>query len=130
MTTLKLNSPFEIGPRLAPALRIADAHSTAWLSYDKGFVIDLPDGSEHIVTDFRPGACSNLQSQFAAILGFLAACAESRKYARSRGKDEMEGENSDLFPSNVGKWAEQMSDEIAMLKCEIEESETNLIEAE
>jgi hypothetical protein len=127
---MTLHTPFEIGPRLAPALRIQDSETTAWISYQDGqFVIDLPDGTEHKVTDFRPGHGANLVRQFGDILSFLGACAESRKYARGRGKSEMDGENSDLFPANVGEWAERMSDEIAMLQCEIEESETELIES-
>ena len=127
---MKLHPPFCISARLCPAIKIADRDTTAWLSYVDGqFVIDLPDGTEHKIEHFSPGAASDLPSQFAAILGFLGACAESRKYATRNGKDAMDGENSDLFPANVGEWAEQMSDEIGMLECEIEESEADLIEA-
>jgi hypothetical protein len=124
---MKLSSPFFISARLAPAVRIADAV----LSFDRGqFVLDLPDGSEHRITDFHfpagrvHGATdeSELQDAFGAILSFLSACAESRAYARRRGRDESEGENSDLFPANVGEWAESVSDELGMLACELEET--------
>lgn len=126
---MKIHPPFEIGPRLAPALRISDSNGTAWLSYDDGeFIIDLPDGSEHKVEDFRPGAHTSLQGQFAAILGFLGACAESRSYAESRGQPAWDGDNSRLFPKEVGAWAQQVSDEIGMLEYEIEESEADLLE--
>jgi hypothetical protein len=110
---MKLHHPFEISPRLNPAVRIQDAHSCAWLSYNGDFILDLPDGGEHV----------------AAVLSFLAACAESRSYAERQGKDPMTGENSDLFPPEVGTWAQQMSDEISLLSLEIEESESELIEA-
>jgi hypothetical protein len=131
---MKLNTPFEISARLAPALRIADSNGTAWLSYDRGqFVIDLPDGSEHIVTGFNPPqmrvqGANPLQDDFVAILSFLSACAESRSYAERRGLDAAEGDNSSLFPENVGEWAQQMSDEISMLQMEIETAESSLIE--
>lgn len=128
---MTLKPPFCISARLAPAVKIADSHQTGWLSYDNGrFVIDLPDGSEHVITDYRPGlsARRDLVKQFGDILSFMGACAESRRYARSRGKDEMEGENSDLFPPNVGEFCEAMADELAMLQCEIEESDEALTE--
>lgn len=125
---MKLHSPFSISARLAPALQIGKA----WLSFDSGkFVIDLPDGAEHVVTDFNFPRCrihgdtdeSVLQDGFASMLAFLGACAESRD-VRYGG----EGENSDLFPANVGAWAEANEDEISTLRCEIEETK-NLIEA-
>lgn len=126
---MTIHTPFEIGPRLAPALRIQDTNGMAWLSYENGeFIIDLPDNSEHVVSDFHPGYGSNLQKQFAAILSFLGACAESRSYAERQGKPAMDGENSDLFNEQVGAWAQQMSDELSMLTCEIEESEIDLFE--
>lgn len=123
---MKLSAPFLISARLAPALHIG----SAFISYDAGqFVIDLPDGSEHTVTDLHTprctvrgvndAPCSMLQCQFAALLSFLSACAESRAYAAHTGR---EGENADLFPDNVGQWAEENSDEISCLACEIEET--------
>ena len=126
---MKLHSPFLIGSRLMPALRIGDGWLT--LTGYARFVINLPDGSEHPITDYKPGlsASRNLQLQFADMLCFLAACAESRRYARAHHKDPMEGENSDLFSESVGDWAEQHVDEITMLQIEIEETE-NLIETE
>lgn len=123
---MKLQSPFQISARLAPALKIADA----WLSFADGrFVFDFADSSEHVVTDFNfpkiriLGTTDErfLQDAFSAILSFLGACAESRSYAERRGKDASEGENSGLFPGAVGAWAQMHSDEIAMLDCEITE---------
>lgn len=92
---------------------------------------------EHVVTDFNfpqgriAGTTDEkfLQDGFSAILSFLGACAESRRLARSRGKDEMDGENSGLFPAHVGEWVESVRDEIAMLEYQLDESETDLIEA-
>lgn len=92
------------------------------------FVIDLPDGAEHWIEDFRAGPTRSLEGQFADVLSFLGACAESRSYAEKKGNDPMEGGNSDLFPPNIGEWAQQVSDELTMLQIEIEESEKELIE--
>lgn len=125
---MKLHSPFSISARLCPALMVKASNGIAWINYDNGqFIIDLPDGTEHKVTDFHPGACSDLADQFAAILSFLTACAESRSYAERTKRDPMSGENSDLFPDNVGQWAQSVSDELSMLQMEIEESDHELI---
>lgn len=124
---MTLLPPFCISARLAPALKIGDA----WLSFDKGqFVIDLPDGSEHTIKDYYPGlsASRSLPLQFADILFFLFICAESRSYGQRTKGDPMAGENSDLFPENVGQWAESASGELSILQQDIEESETDLIE--
>ena len=130
-----LHPPFSISSRLLPALVVGGAT----ISFERGqFIIDLPDGTEHTVTDLHPprGRVKGhndtperlLASMFGALLSFLSACAESRAYARRRGKDEMEGDNSDLFPSHVGEWAESCSDDLSCLQLEIEESDHDLIE--
>lgn len=128
---MKLLSPFFISARLAPALSIGKAT----LSFSDGFfVLDLPDGSEHIISGFSfpqgqihgDTSESVLQDGFASILSFLSACAESRSYAERHGKSPMDGENSDLFPDHVGQWAQEFSDEISLLELDISE-QRNLI---
>lgn len=90
-----------------------------------GCFIDLPDGTEHEVTDLRSGCQGgNTQDGFASLLSFLGAAAESYGYCQRTG---LKGENEDLFPAPVVEWAYQNSDEISMLQMEIEETE-NLIE--
>ncbi len=116
---MKLLPPFIISARLAPAIQI----DKTTLSFDsQGFVLDFPDGSEYRIRDFRPGGGiagetpgDRLQSWFAAILGFLSACAESRQYARARKGDPMKGENSDLFPESIGQWAEEHKSALEIL---------------
>lgn len=89
-----------------------------------GCFIDLPDGSEHEVTDLRSGCQGGgLQRGFEDLLSFLSAAGESFAYA---GHD---GENSGLFPRPVTEWAAENRDELSMLLCDLEESETELIEA-
>lgn len=116
-----------------PGLQIGGA----WLSLGQGprnnegrtvygCFIDLPDGSEHEITDLRSGCQGGgVQEGFASLLSFLGAAAESYAYRMRTGRS---GENEDLFPAPVVEWAYQNSDEIAMLQLEIEEAE-NLIEA-
>lgn len=127
---MTLKYPFIIGPRLCPAIKIADAHNTAFLSHENGqFVLDLPNGDEHRITGFNPKPLADLQDQFAAILSFLSACAESRKYGWAKYGDPMKGDNSDLFPANAGEWAELMSDELCMLAIELEDGDDDKITA-
>lgn len=119
-----LNAPFSISSRLMPALVVGGATlSLDYGHYDrdgrmvwKGF-IDLPDGSEHEITDFRSGCGGGtLQSGFENLCGFLSAAAESWNYAGEKG------ENSDLFARPVVIWAAEHSDELSLLACEIEET--------
>ena len=80
-------------------------------------------GGEYGDNDLKSGCGGgDLKEGFVSLLSFLSAAAESYKY------DGMEGENSDLFPEAVTHWASLCSDEIDMLRYEIEESEEELIE--
>ena len=116
-----IHPPFAISARLLPALKIGDA----WLSWDDGeFVLDTPD-FEYVIDDFHPGCGGGIPDYFAAILSFMGAAAESRKYRERNGRP---GENEDLFPPNIVDWIVDNLDEIVMLHCEIEESEKELIE--
>lgn len=91
-----------------------------------GCFIDLPDGSEHEISDLRSGCQGGTTLEgFASLLSFLGAAGESYGFTQRTG---IRGECADLFPPVVTEWAYQNSDEITMLGCEIEESETPLIE--
>ena len=130
---MKLHTPFIITPRLMAGLQIGNAfismvqgprNSEGRTCY--GCFIDLPDGSEHEVTDLRSGCQGGeLQEGFASLLSFLGACAESYGYAQRNGKTLEDTENGDLFPPAVAEWAYQNSDEISMLQLEIEESHSH-----
>jgi len=54
------------------------------------------------------------------LLSFLGAFAESLAYASRTGR---EGENADLFPATLAKWAMEHSDEISMAGIEVEETD-------
>jgi hypothetical protein len=122
---MKLHTPFAISARLMPALQVGGAWISLNLSGNQSrdgrdiyeAWIDLPDGTEHEVTDLRSGCQGGtVQEGFESLLCFLGAAAESYRYAGGGG------ENVDLFPLPVVKWAAQHSDEIEMLQVEIEES--------
>lgn len=123
-----LHPPFEISSRLMPSLKVGQAVVSLNLSgrttregrdvYECW--IDLPDGSEHEVTELHSGCQGgSVQEGFAALLSFLSAAAESRQYRERTGR---QGENEDLFPSVIVDWACQYSDEIGMLAIKIEET--------
>lgn len=125
-----LHPPFSISSRLLPSLRIEDG--VIQLEYSPGpgregrtryrWTIDIPAG-EFSGDDLQSGAGGGgLRDGFESLLAFLDSAAESYRY---RG---MEGENADLFPKPVVEWAYMHSDEICMLRLEIEESEKQLIE--
>lgn len=123
-TQMKLQAPFIITPRLCAGIQIgkafisiADGERNQEGRTQYGVFIDLPDGSEHEVTDLRSGCQGgDLQEGMSSLLSFLGAAAESYRYAG------MDGENSDLFPKPVTEWAYENSDEISMLALEIEET--------
>lgn len=130
---MKLHAPFEISARLLPAVRIGKS----WISIEAHgetsdgrtryrYHIDTPD-FEYTGSDLKSGVGGgDLAEGMASLLAFLSACAESRSYGERTGRA---GENADLFPDNVGQWAQAHSDEIGMLQLEIEESQLPLIEA-
>lgn len=94
-----------------------------------GCFIDLPDGTSEEVTDLRSGCQGgDLQEGFVSLLSFLGACAEARSYGECKYDDPNYSEGSSLFSEAIGKWAQEFSDEIAVTRLEIEESEQPLIE--
>ncbi len=130
---MELHKPFMISSRLMPGLEIAGAT----LSLDTGketsegrtcyqVWIDLPNGTEHEITDLRSGCGGgSIQEGFKCLLSFLSAAAESRQYRERTGRT---GENEELFPADVVDWASQNSDEIGMLQCEIEDTPGLIVE--
>lgn len=117
---MKLHAPFSISSRLLPALKVGDGVIQLERAGNSGgWRIDIPAG-EFSEADLKSGAGGEaLQQMFATLLDFLSAAAESYGYGLRTG---CPGENVDLFPEPVVEWAYQHSDEIQMLRCEIEES--------
>ena len=131
---MKLHSPFIISARLLPALRIGDAT----LSLDSGavFWLDLPDGAEHRISDYRPSRmCRDVVRVFDDILAFLSAAAEAYRYRVFvlRETEPSEDSNESLFPPNVVEWAYQNSSEIGCAQLDIQDesgaARAELIEA-
>lgn len=93
------------------------------------WVIDLPDGQTFHANDLQSGANGgSLQEGFGSLLSFLSAAGESFFYAEKNGKNGMEGENADLFPEPVTRWASEHLEEINFLRFEIEDTGQVLIE--
>ena len=121
-----LHEPFQISARLLPAIKVgkvtisieADGKTSdgriRWKYY-----LDGKDW-EYENNDLKSGVGGgSLQDAFASLLSFLSACGESIAYGRRSGTP---GDNANLFPPHVGEWADQYSDELSMLECELEEN--------
>ncbi len=133
---MQLHSPFSISSRLLPALVIGDG--TLSLEYSRkpgddgrtryNWILDIPAG-EFSGDDLQSGCGGgSLQEGFGSLLSSLDAAGES---FRHRGLDWSainEDDNASAFPREVTEWAYQNCDEIGILRLEIEESETALIE--
>ena len=125
---MTLHPPLIITPRLLPGVKVGDGCISWDHSRGVGYV-DAP-GIDHAVTDMRPGLSGRtgepeeqIRACLGALCGFLSACAESRNYGERRRGDAMSGENSDLFPADVGEWAQANSSELSMACWELEEGE-------
>ena len=55
----------------------------------------------------------------AGLLAFLDACGESVNFTQRTG---IEGDNNDLFPPHVAEWAAANTDELSLVRLELEET--------
>lgn len=115
---MNLQSPFIISARLLPAIVI----DNVTISFDQNNNVFYFDGSdfEYAENSFKPGAGSDIQDCFVAILDFLGAFAEAISYETRTGR---ESDNKTLFPSIMSDWAIKNSDEFSILQQEIDEFE-------
>ena len=111
---MTLSAPFIISARLLPAVAIGTGSEQITVSLSSsGFILDGPFG-EHQVTGLRLSPlCKSIESAFETLLSFMSAAAESFRY---RG---MDGENADLFPSEVTEAIAQVSSELDSIWFEI-----------
>lgn len=65
----------------------------------------------------------SLQEGLQALLSFLGACGESYAYAMRNNGKLADTDNGNLFPENVAEWCYINLDELAMVRCELEETE-------
>lgn len=116
-----LESPFFISSRLLPALQIGDAVLSLDTEYgctrdDRDiatFYLDRPGLPEYVDRSMKSG-CQGFGSTvevFETYIGFLRACVESRQYG------DGQGENADLFPDDIGEWAEDNASDLEYLSC-------------
>ncbi len=134
-----LHPPFGISSRLLPGLQVAGAWLSIGLSGETTrdgrdvyeCWIDLPDGSEHHITDMRSGCQGGSVAEgFKALLSFLMAAEESRRYRVGQGRAYVEDSdtNEALFPAAVVEWVSENSDALEMASCEVEEADTLIVE--
>lgn len=127
---MTLKSPFFIGSNLCPAIRIGDAT----ISLEQTERCDrrgAPYWKWEILIDSGETYCDSdlsgwqdMQGMFATILDFLCAAGESYHYRVFVKKSAQidDDENEGGFPAPIPEWAYMHSDEIACMRCEIEET--------
>lgn len=129
---LTILPPFCITARLQPGLKIGDDWISGKILTRRPdgrtvycFVLDIGKKS-YKVKDILSG-CSggSLQEGFRSLLSFLGAAAEGKSYEERTGR---ESENSKLFDKKIVRWAQQHSDELGSLQCELEENSDLLTE--
>lgn len=133
---MKLHPPFVITSRLLPGLHLRDvANRLSELSITFNgqtsdgrtryrYYLDTP-AFEFTNNDLMSGVGGgSLQDGMISLLSFLTACAESVDCKSRTGRD---GENFDLFPLSVAKWASDHKDALTFLEIEIQENGKNLI---
>lgn len=109
-------APMFISSRLMAALRMDDG-STVHVSADGQWAVDGPSGVELGESTggdeigWGAGGFPGYAEAMSTLLSFLSACAESYP----------DGENADLFPVPVAKWADQHSDELSMAEFDLSE---------
>lgn len=70
----------------------------------------------------------SLQEGLQALLSFLGACGESYAYAMRHNGKLADTDNGNLFPADVAEWSYINSDELAIIRCELEETENAIVE--
>lgn len=129
---MELRHPVIITARLEPGVKIGKTFVSIRYSNKRGegsrtryhYTIDIGRKS-YSGDDLQSGSGGGgLQDGLETLLSFLEAAAESYSYRMRTGRS---GENEDLFEPKVVEWAYQNSDEIGMLRTELEEDK-HLIE--
>lgn len=122
---LKLNEPFFWGGNALPMLGVGGGCLTLdplGCENDRivwRWTVILPNGRSFSEADLKTSPmhtddAEGTRQAFSSLLTFLGACAESYP----------DGENASLFPPEVAEWAQEHSDEIAVLACKIEEDQS------
>lgn len=127
---MTLHPPFQIGPRLLPALCIGDAwlslsgigHATGREGRDVAkFILDLPDGRVYEDDNLQSGrqGFRGVVGVFETFLSFMDACGESRQYEIRNHLEFGKSENATIFPLHVADWCAENLYEIGDTRCEL-----------
>jgi hypothetical protein len=117
---MTLHVPFIITARLLPGVKVGD-HSFISIEFDGvtedrryRYHLDTPD-FEFSQSDLKSGVGGDgLQAGMESLLDLLGAAGDSWK---ANGP----GDADALFPDHVAEWAYQQSEELALLRCELQE---------
>lgn len=137
MSTYTLTAPMIITSRLMPGARISDSvisiEPVIWdgAGYTCAYYIDGPDGPIYSAQDISVALIAGESLEvdgprkgLATLLSFLGAAAEEyRSGMAHRGDAPYVPADGWLFDEVTSEWAYMMSDEIDMLKEELEPSE-------
>lgn len=122
-----LQDPVVITSRLKPGVMIGGTEISIDWSGRPGnrgrlraeYWIDIGEQSYHN-DDLQTGCGGgSLRELLGNLLSFLSARGESVNHGTRTGR---QGENADLFPEFVGKWAAANEDALGCAQCEIEEN--------
>ena len=134
---MTLHPPFIITARLMPGLHIGNAFVSGQLTgkfsgdgrAEYLFFVDFPAGQTFEVTDLRSGVGGgSLQKGFVTLLCLLSAAGDSWRHRGLNWDSVDEDDMASKFPRPLVTWAYTNSDELTMLKLELEEN-PNLISA-
>lgn len=131
---MELRHPVIITPRLQPGVCVRQGDEIAFVSIgyskqpgDEGrtryeYHIDLPGGESYSASDLQSGAMGgDLQSGLESLLDFLSNAAEEYGGCMRRNQPY-----DGSFPANVAEWAYQVSDQLDMLRMDLEEMDGTL----
>ncbi|MBT9176520.1 MAG: hypothetical protein DDT20_00839 [Firmicutes bacterium] len=105
-----MNAPLIITPRLMAGAQIGESFLSIEIErYNAegracyAVFLDLPDGTEHVITNLRSGCGGGSEKEgLVSLLSFLLAAVEGRKYQEGTGRVS---ETAGLFMPAVLQWA-------------------------
>jgi len=133
--TLTLKPPLLIAPNLEAGVQIGK-DSWVTIKYAKRPGREhrtryrwtvLRSGQDAVTGDDLQSGCGkgSLQKGMSDLLCFLSSFAEAWR----PGREKYEGDNSELFPTELGWWTYHNSEEISMAQMEVEETEDCIVES-
>lgn len=120
-----LKTPFIIGPRLLPALPLADGllslESTSRAEEGRvlaHFILDRPGQPAYRDSNLRSGmgGFRSTVEPFEAMLAFMEAAIDDLRHEMYSGRPSGE---KPLFPGEIAEWLYENSDAVEMARCDL-----------